>query len=105
MHLINLCVEIDYDGVISHGLHLRDHQVKNVTCDFEAVVWQSIRGLLPNIRLVGCRFQYTQALLRFILGIGLQQACYSNNLLSYYKSCSVNKHKSEYKSYLSIYVH
>ena len=48
--------------------------MKIITSDFEAAVWQSIRGLLPNVRLVGCLFHYTHALLRFIQGMGLQQA-------------------------------
>ena len=67
-------LQIDYDAVIGHILHLREHQVKIITSDFEAAVWQLICGLLPNVRLVGCLFHYTQALLRFIQGMDLQQA-------------------------------
>ena len=69
-----ISLQIDYDAVIGHILHLREHQVKIITSDFEAAVWQSIRGLLPNVRIVGCLFHYTQALLQFIHGMGLQQA-------------------------------
>ena len=69
-----ISLQVDYDAVIAHILHLLEHQVKIITSDFETAVWQSIRGLLPNVRLVGCLFHYTQALLRFIQGMGLQQA-------------------------------
>ena len=38
--------------------------VQIITSDYEAAMWQSARGLLPNIRLVGCLFHYCQALYR-----------------------------------------
>ena len=67
--------KIDYDGVLRHLLTLLGQPcVKIVTSDFEAALWQSVRGVMPHVRLVGCLFHYTQALYRQIQALGLQQS-------------------------------
>ena len=67
--------KIDYDGVLRHLLTLLGQPcVQIVTSDFEAALWQSVRGVMPHVRLVGCLFHYTQALYRQIQALGLQQS-------------------------------
>ena len=53
---------------------MQRRSVQIITADYEAAMWQSVRGLLPNIRLVGCLFHYSQALHRQIQALGLQRA-------------------------------
>ena len=67
---VSIYLQIDYDAVIGHILHLREHQVKIITSDFEAAVWQSIRGLLPNVRIVGCLFHYNTGSSTIYTGYG-----------------------------------
>ena len=64
--------KIDYDGVLRHLLTLLGQPC--VQIDFEAALWQSVRGVMPHVRLVGCLFHYTQALYRQIQALGLQQS-------------------------------
>ena len=43
---------------------LQRRSAQLITAYYEAAMWQSVRGLLPNVRLVGCLFHYSQALYR-----------------------------------------
>lgn len=40
----------------------REPAVKQVTLDFEKVVWLAMRSVLPDVQLKGCAFHWTQAL-------------------------------------------
>ena len=53
---------------------MQRRSVQLITADYEAAMWQSVRGLLPNVRLVGCLFHYSQAIYRQIQALGLQQS-------------------------------
>ena len=53
---------------------MQRRSVHLITADYEAAMWQSVRGLLPNVRLVGCLFHYSQALYRQIQALGLQHS-------------------------------
>ena len=68
--------KIDYDGIFRHLLTLLGQPcVQIVTSDFEAALWQSVRGVMPHVRLVGSLFHYTQAMYCQIQALGLQQSC------------------------------
>ena len=58
--LMSSRIKIDYDGVLRHLLTLLGQPcVQIVTSDFEVALWQSVRGVMPHVRLVGCLFHYT----------------------------------------------
>ena len=48
---------------------MQRRSVQLITADYEAAMWQSVRGLLRNVRLVGCLFHYSQN-----QAFGLQQS-------------------------------
>ena len=55
----------DYRGVFRKLLEpLPSPAVKQVTLDFECAVWKVLCQLLPDIKLLGCVFHWTQALWR-----------------------------------------
>ena len=56
----------DYRAVIKEILKLLPNQpsVKKVTIDFERAMWSTFRKLLPEVRIMGCAFHWTQALWR-----------------------------------------
>ena len=67
--------KMDYVGVLRHVLTLLGQLcVQIVTYDFEAALLQSVRGVMPHVRLVGYLFHCTHALYRVIQGFGLQQS-------------------------------
>jgi len=68
---------VDYTAVLRAILDLLPitvPAVQQVTADFEAAVWQSIRALLPNVKLSGCLFHFSQAIYRKLQELGLQVA-------------------------------
>ena len=48
--------------------------VEQVTADFESAVWGAFRKVLPEVQLLGCAFQWNQALWRKVQELGLQTA-------------------------------
>ena len=56
----------DYRAVMKEILRLLPNQpsVKKVTIDFERAMWSTFRKLLPEVRIMGCAFHWTQALWR-----------------------------------------
>ena len=75
IHIFAIYFQADYDAVLLHILQLIGrHNVQIMTADFEAAMWQSVRGLLPGVRLVGCLFHYCQALYRHVESLGLQRS-------------------------------
>jgi transposase-like protein len=38
--------------------------VRKITIDFETALWKALRCLLPNVKLQGCVFHWTQAVWR-----------------------------------------
>lgn len=38
--------------------------VKKVTLDFERALWKAFRSILPEVKLQGCLFHWTQAIWR-----------------------------------------
>ena len=56
----------DYKAVLQALLSIlpNNPRVKKVTLDFEKAMWSATRQVLPNIKLMGCSFHFTQALWR-----------------------------------------
>lgn len=56
----------DYKAVLQALLSILPNQprVTTVTLDFEKAIWSAIRQVLPNAKLMGCSFHWTQALWR-----------------------------------------
>ena len=56
----------DYRAVVKDILRLLPNQpsVKKITIDFERAIWSTFRKLLPEVRIMGCAFHWTQALWR-----------------------------------------
>ena len=73
----------DYKSIFKELLNLLDTnslpcRVETIVCDFEKATWQAVRDLFPNVRLLGCFFHWSQAVLRKLKAIGLQTD-YSND--------------------------
>ena len=47
-------------------------RVKDVVLDFEQAVWAVLKEVLPNVKVTGCAFHWTQALWRKVQEYGLQ---------------------------------
>ena len=55
----------DYRAVFRELLELLPSPaLRQVTLDFECAVWKVLRQLLPDVKLLGCVFHWTQALWR-----------------------------------------
>ena len=56
----------DYKAVFQALLSIlpNNPRVKKITLDFEKAMWSATRQVLPNIKLMGCSFHFTQALWR-----------------------------------------
>ena len=56
----------DYKAVLQALLSILPNQprVTTETLDFEKAIWSAIRQVLPNEKLMGCSFHWTQALWR-----------------------------------------
>jgi len=57
------------------NLHCR---VENIVCDYEKATWRAARDIFPNVKVLGCFFHWSQAVLRKLRSVGLQTA-YSND--------------------------
>ncbi|XP_044165526.1 uncharacterized protein LOC122949495 [Acropora millepora] len=66
----------DYKAVLQALLSIlpNNPRVKKITLDFEKAMWSATRQVLPNIKLMGCSFHFTQALWRKVQEFGLQEA-------------------------------
>ena len=55
----------DYKAVLQALLSIlpNNSRVKKITLDFEKAMWSVTRQVLPNIKLMGCSFHFTQATL------------------------------------------
>ena len=58
--------------------------VEQVTVDFEKAVWGAFRKVLPEVQLLGCAFQWKQALWRKVQELGLQTAYTTDHATSSY---------------------
>ena len=67
----------DYKAVFEAVLSVLPNQprVKKVTLDFEKAVWSAVRQVLPEVKLMGCSFHWTQALWRKVSMIDCNIAC------------------------------
>ena len=56
----------DYKAVLQALLSIlpKNPRVKKITLDFEKAMCSATRQVLPNIKLIGCSFHFTQALWR-----------------------------------------
>ena len=52
--------------------------VKTITIDFEAAMWHAIPKVLPDVRILGDYFHWSQAVQRKVQELGLQVA-YNND--------------------------
>ncbi|XP_044163839.1 uncharacterized protein LOC122948212 [Acropora millepora] len=65
----------DYRAVIREIINNIPGQpsVKKVTVDFERAIWSAFQKVLPEVRIMGCAFHWSQALWRKVQELGLQQ--------------------------------
>ena len=54
----------DYKAVLESVLAILENRprVTKITLDFEKAIWNALRQVLPNVKLMGCSFHITQAL-------------------------------------------
>ena len=65
----------DYNKVFKAVLDLLPSTiVKTVTLDFKAAMWLALTSVLPQVKLLGCYFHWSQAILRKVQELGLQTA-------------------------------
>ena len=68
----------DYIGVFSATqAFLPAINVKTVTLDFEAAMWQAVAEVFPTVTRLGCFFHWSQAIWRKVQELGLQTASFS----------------------------
>ena len=67
----------DYKKVLKKVKKMLPSKGENITTavlDFEIAMCQAIREVLPEVRIQGCVFHWTQAVWRHCQGLGLQAA-------------------------------
>ena len=58
--------ELDYRKIVKTVLSLLKNQtaVEEIVTDFERAVWRTFIDLLPDVKVLGCAFHFTQAVFR-----------------------------------------
>ena len=56
----------DYKAVLKSALAILENRLRvtKITLYFEKAIWNALRQVLPNVKLMGCSFHITQALWR-----------------------------------------
>ena len=61
-------------AIIEFGGGYEHFSWQTVMLDFEIAMWKSFQSVLPNVKILGCNFHFTQAVYRKIQHLGLSSA-------------------------------